>query len=120
MYSLERTIFWVLSGACMGVGLIAFGLGLLPFFFGAILALYAVRRIGGQGFWIALVSLGIAPISLVSYHYITADPATTSYPSNPLLPLALVFGPIVLLGLLWGYRERHQLRQQASDSHIHY
>jgi hypothetical protein len=112
MYSMERTIFWVLSGACMGVGLIAFGLGLLPFFFGAVLALYAIRRIGREGVWIAVVSLGTAPIGLVSYQYITADPATTSYPSNPLLPLAIAFGPIVLLGLLWGYRERHQLRQR--------
>jgi len=112
MSSLERTIFWVLSGACMGVGLIAFGLLLLPFFFGAVLALYAIRRIGAQGFWIALVSLGIVPFGLVSYQYVTADPTTTWYPTNPLLALAVVFGPIVLVGLLWGYRERQQLRQR--------
>jgi hypothetical protein len=112
MYSLERTIFWVFSGACMGVGLIAFGLGLLPFFFGAVLALYGIKRVGAQGFWIALLSLGITPIGLISYEYITADPTTTWIPSNPLLPLVLVFGPIVLVGLLWGYRERQQLRQR--------
>jgi hypothetical protein len=114
MSSLERTIFWVLSGACMGVGLIAFGLGLLPFFFGAVLALYGIRRIGAHGFWIAVVSLGVAPVGLVTYQYVTADSATTWYPTNPLLPLVVVFGPIVLVGLLWGYRERHQLRQRHS------
>lgn len=111
MATWERTIFWIFTGACMGFGLIAFGLGLLPFFFGAVLALYGIKRIGAQGFWITLVSIGIVPTGLVAYQYITADPTTTFYPTNPLFPLAVVFGPIVLIGLIWGYRERRQIRQ---------
>ena len=109
MSTVERIIFWSFSGACMGFGLIAFGLALTPFFFGAVLALYGVRRIGPRGFWITLVSMGMVPIGLVGYSYLTADPATTWYPTNPLLPLTMVFGPIALAGLIWGYVERQRL-----------
>ncbi len=111
MATWERTLFWIFTGACMGIGLIAFGLGFLPFFFGAILALYGIKRIGAQGFWITLVSIGSVPTGLVAYQYSTADPTTTSYPRNPLLPLAVGFGPIVRIGLIWGYRERRQMRK---------
>jgi hypothetical protein len=111
MTTWERTIFWIFTGACMGLGLSLFGLGLLPFFFGAILALYGIKRIGTQGFWISLVSIGVAPTILVAYQYITADRTTTVYPTNPLFWLAAAFGPIVLIGLIWGYRERRHIRQ---------
>jgi hypothetical protein len=114
MSSLERTIFWIFTGACMGVGLIAFGLALLPFFFGATLALYGIKRIGTHGFWITLVSIGLVPTALVAYQYITADPTTTFIPANPLLPLVVGFGPIVLIGLIWGYRERRQMRKSQA------
>jgi len=101
MLSLERIIFWVVCGACMGFGLIAFGLGLTPFFFGAVLALYGVKRFGAQGFWITLISMGSVPMALVTVQYYTADPWTVTYPINPLPILALAFGPIVLGGLIW-------------------
>lgn len=110
MSALERAIFWIFTGSCMGFGLSAFGLGLLPFFFGAVLALYGVIRIGAQGFWITLVSIGIMPMGIGVYQYVSADPTTTWYPPNSLLLLVVVFGPIVLAGLIWGYRERQQLR----------
>jgi hypothetical protein len=108
MLSLQRIIFWVVAGACMGFGLIAFGLGLTPFFFGAVVALYGVKRFGPQGFWITLVSMGSVPMALVTVQYYTADPRTITYPINPLPTLALAFGPIILGGLIWSRIEQHR------------
>ena len=115
MLSLQRIIFWVVAGACMGFGLIAFGLGLTPFVFAAVVALYGIKRFGSQGFWIMLVSMGIVPLALVSVQYYTADPMTTTYPINPLPILALAFGPIILGGLIWRSIEHRRTNATRTD-----
>lgn len=80
------------------------------FFFGAVVALYGVKRFGAQGFWITLVRMGSVPMALVTVQYYTADPRTIIYPIHPLPILALAFGPIVLGGLIWSRIEHQRTR----------
>jgi hypothetical protein len=115
MLSLQRIIFWVVAGACMGFGLIAFGLGFTPFFFGAVVALYGIKRFGPRGFWITLVSMGSLPMALVTVQYYTADPRIVTYPTNPLPILALTFGPIIFAGLIWSRIEQRRTSATRSD-----
>jgi 4-amino-4-deoxy-L-arabinose transferase-like glycosyltransferase len=112
MYTIERILMWIVAGACMGIGAVAFGLGGVPFFFGLVLAVYGVRRIGPRGLWITLVAMGVAPIILVSYTYFTAEPSATS-PSNPIYSLSTVFGPIMIIGIVWGVVEARRNRRMA-------
>jgi hypothetical protein len=104
MTSMQRTFFWIICGALMGFGLIAFGLGLLPFLLGAVLALYGVKRIGPEGFWITIVSMGITPALILAYDYLSADPATTWFPDNYLYGIVL-FVALALGGVVWGLLE---------------
>ena len=85
----------------MGLGLIAFGLALLPFVLGAVLALYGVKRIGPKGFWITLVSMGVTPALILVCDYILADRTTTWIPDG-YLEFAAFFGVIALIGIVWG------------------
>jgi hypothetical protein len=110
MYSWQRIAFWCFVGVCLGFGLITFGLGLVPFIFGALVALYGIHRFGAKGFWIALVSCGVVPIGVMTAFYLAAPSTTTLYAQNPFAPLAIAFSPIILAGLLWGYREQRHRR----------
>ncbi len=102
-----KAFYWLAAGASMGFGLIAFGLGLLPFLFGLILALYGVKRIGPRGFWLVLVGMGLVPVALLMYNYITAD-NSTFFPDSYLYGIAL-FGAITLAGLIWGLAETRRI-----------
>jgi len=115
MLSLQRVIFSVVAGAFINFGLIAFGLGLTPFVFGAIVALYGVKRFGPQGSWITLVSMGSVPMALITVQYYTADPPTTTYATNPLPILALAFGPIIVGGLIWSRIEQRRTHASSTD-----
>ena len=105
---LLRTFYWIAAGALMGFGLIAFGLAFLPFLLGAVLALYGVKRMGPNRFWITLVSMGITPVLILLYGYVTADRATTWFPEGYLSGTA-IFVVIALAGVVWGLIETRRL-----------
>src|SRR5437667_1952093 len=74
-----RSVYWAISGSLVGVGLIAFGLGLLPALLGIVLAIYGLRTLGREGFWITIAFMGACPALVLTYIYITRDPSSTYF-----------------------------------------
>ncbi len=115
MRSQRRLLYWLFTGALFGVGLsVTFGLPFLAL--GFVLLLQGLLRVGGQGFWGILVTLGAIPALFTVGTYLTLPPcpageeqATTQSLCGQLPASygysALAFGITALVGLLWGLRD---------------
>ena len=85
----------------LGFGLMAmFSIGIGFFLLGMIMALYRVWRVGGRGFGLVLVSMGLLPVVYLSISYLTTDRSNTFYP-NDLWKGLLVFVALAAVGLIW-------------------
>lgn len=96
-----RVAYWLATGAVLGIGLSIFGLGLLPYLLGIVLALYGVYKIGPGEFPLALLSMGLTPLAIIVYNYITSDQSATSFPDNYFVGTA-PFVVLALIGAVWG------------------
>lgn len=79
----KGTFYWLLAGALLGFGLMsAFSVSIPIFLLGTVLALYRVAGVGGRGFWMVLVGMGMVPSLHLTLTYWFADRSTTLYPDN--------------------------------------
>lgn len=92
---------WLLAGALLGFGLMAaFSIGIPIFLLGMFLALYRVWRVGGRGFGLVLVGMGLLPVVYLSLRYFTIDRSNTFYPDDWWKGL-LVYGALAVIGAVW-------------------
>ena len=106
MRVLGRSFYWAISGSLVGIGLIAFGLGLLPTLLGSILAMYGLRKLGHEGFWITIVFVGACPALVLIYIYVTRGTSSAYFgPEDWYAKNVGLFVLIMLIGLVWGVIE---------------
>ena len=106
--------YWLLAGALLGFGLMAaFSIGIAFFLPGMFLALYRVWRVGGRGFGLVLVSMGLLPLVYLPLRYFTADRTNTFYPDDWWKGL-LVYGALAVVGAVWATLD---LRRDQSRHH---
>lgn len=104
--------YWLLTGAVLGVGVIAIlGIGLLLLLLGLGLLVFGVLRIGARGLWATIVGFGAAPALILQYDVATAPPLCSGVshvgmvcggPTDAYQTLALVFAAIAVFGILIG------------------
>jgi len=108
--------YWLLAGALLGFGLMsAFSIGIPIFLLGMVLALYRVWRVGGAGFGLALVSMGLLPAIYLSISYFTADRSNTFYPDDWWKGL-LVYLALAGIGTVWFLVEARRSNPQPWSS----
>jgi hypothetical protein len=125
-----RIVYWLLTGALIGFGLIAIlSIGALFLALGMILIVVGAIRIGARGIWAALLGFGALPAGILIWDVVSAPwacqgPGNSSLPnvnyfscvdtpSGPLTTyhiMALIFGLIALLGLVWPLTQRLWMR----------
>ena len=104
--------YWLLAGALLGFGLMAmFSIGIGFFLLGMFVALYRVWRVGGKGFGLVLVSMGLLPVVYLSISYLTADRSNTFYPDD-LWKGLLVFVALATAGVTWFLLEARRAKPQ--------
>lgn len=92
----------------MGLGMVAFGLGLIPTLFGYVLALYGLKRFGRRDFWMVLVGIGSVPALLLTLGYLAAQQSKTFIAPHMLITVG-VFGAVACIGILWGIVEKRRV-----------
>jgi hypothetical protein len=93
--------YWLLAGALMGFGLMAaFSIGIAFFLPGMFMALYRVWRVGGRGFGLVLVGMGLLPAVYLPLRYFTADRSNTFYPDDWWKGLLVYLG-LAVVGAVW-------------------
>jgi hypothetical protein len=93
--------YWLLAGALLGFGLMAaFSIGIAFFLPGMLMALYRVWRVGGRGFGLVLVGMGLLPMVYLPLRYFAADRSNTFYPDDWWKGL-LVYGVLAVIGAVW-------------------
>lgn len=106
----KSTAYWMVTGACLGLGLILiFSLGFVLLLAGALLVAYGITRVGTAHLWAALFAMGLAPALLLTYQYLSlpryaqddSQLIWNSFPSG-YLGVTITFWVIALAGLLWG------------------
>jgi hypothetical protein len=94
-------LYWLLAGALLGFGLMAaFSIGIAFFLPGMIMALYRVWRVGGRGFGLVLVGMGLLPVVYLPLRYFTADRSNTFYPDDWWKGLLVYLG-LAAVGAIW-------------------
>ena len=116
MISRMSISYWLLAGALLGFGLMsAFSIGIPIFLLGMVLALYRVWRVGGSGFGLALVSMGLLPAIYLSISYFTADRSNTFYPDDWWKGL-IVYLALAGAGAVWFLVEVRRSNPQPRSS----
>jgi hypothetical protein len=126
-----RTLYWLLTGALIGFGVIAAASIGIPFFLlGVVLVVVGALRVGGAGLWAALVGFGGLPASILVWD-LTSAPWACMSPTGGELPnvhyftcvdtflgplttyhvMAFGFGVIALVGLAWPLLHRLWTRE---------
>ena len=121
-----RIIYWLLTGAFIGFGLIGIlSIGAPFLLLGVLLAVFGALRVGPRGIWVALVGFGALPAGILIWD-VTSMPwaceadgvdslpnvnyfSCVDTPFGPLTAyhvMALFFGVIVLVGLVWPLAQR--------------
>jgi hypothetical protein len=105
--------YWLLAGALLGFGLMAaFSIGIAFFLPGMIMALYRVWHVGGRGFGLVLVGMGLLPLLYLSISYFTADRSNTFYPDDWWKGL-LVYGALAAAGAVWAMIDLRRAHRQG-------
>ena len=121
--STGRALYWLLTGAVIGFGIIAIlSIGLPFLILGALLAVFGAVRLGIREFWVGVVSAGLVPAGILLWDVTTgpwgcipANGGATSQtgvsyyncvntPVGTLTTyhvLAFWFGVVALLGFAW-------------------
>jgi hypothetical protein len=120
--STGRILYWLLTGALIGVGLLAILSVGLPFLvLGLILATFGAIRLGARGLWAALIGFGSLPAAILLRDVTstawacepsgggTVQPNVSYYSCVDTLVgrlttyhvLALGFGVVALFGIAW-------------------
>lgn len=102
MNSLLRALYWFVSGGVIGFGVIAIlSIGAPFLLLGLILVVIGVIRVGIRQLWATLLGVGLVPLSflLIDLQNPDIQPAATAQTYQI---MALIFGAIALLGVLWG------------------
>jgi hypothetical protein len=124
----RRVLYWLLSGALLGFGVIAIlSIGFPFLLLGLILVIYGAIRLGGAGLWATLVGFGGLPALILIWDVTSAPWACET---NDALPnvnyytcvdtflgtlttyhvMAFGFGAIALVGLAWPLLHRLLMR----------
>lgn len=119
--SIGRVLYWLLTGALIGFGVIAIlSIGFPLLLLGIGLVVFGAIRLGGTGLWAALVGFGGLPASLLVWD-LASMPWACASPTGGGLPnvsyytcvdtflgslttyhvMAFGFGVIALVGLAW-------------------
>jgi hypothetical protein len=73
MPSIGRILYWLLTGACIGFGVIAIlSIGIFFLLAGVILLALGIIRLGGRGLWAALVGFGVLPAAILIWDVVSA------------------------------------------------
>lgn len=121
MRTLQRLLYWLITGALVGTGLNSFSLfGLIGALAGTGMLFFGIIQVGPKGFWMALVGFGALPAFFFIYRYLTVN---RCLPEEPLvvpfgvpvgtvvscgwipgstLSYGLAYGVVALAGLAWG------------------
>lgn len=96
-----RALYWFVAGALLGVGVIAIlSIGVLLLLAGLIMVVIGAIRFGARGLWAGLIGFGLVPmLILLNDLQQPIQPASTAHAYQM---LAIIFGAIALLGLVWG------------------
>lgn len=71
--SIRRILYWLLTGACLGFGLIAIlSIGIVFLLVGLILLVVGALRLGGRGIWAALIGFGAVPAAILIWDVVSA------------------------------------------------
>ncbi len=71
--SIGRIVYWLLTGACIGFGVIAIlSIGIFSLLAGMILLVVGAIRLGGRGLWAALVGFGVLPAAILVWDVASA------------------------------------------------
>jgi hypothetical protein len=125
-----RVIYWLLTGALLGVGFIAvLSIGSLFVLLGVLLVVLGALRVGARGIWAALVGFGAAPAGILIEDVVSAPWACQGGEGLPNVNhfscvdtpfgmlttyhvLALIFGLVALFGLMWPLAQRLRTRSR--------
>jgi hypothetical protein len=104
MTTLQARLYWALIGILFGVGVITiFSVGILLVLLGIALVLYAAsKRLMHPDrllLWIALVTMGLAAVSVLIFAYVMTDHSTDFNPSGYWV-IVLLFGTVSLAGIV--------------------
>ena len=107
----KTVLYWFIAGSLMGVGFIAFGLGLIPSLIGATLILLLIRRYGANDFWIAVIGMGFVPMLIYSYTILTNDP-TARLVRDKDWAVLLIFAVLMVVGIGIGLTQKYNIRKK--------
>jgi hypothetical protein len=113
----RRVAYWGIAGGLIGLGIIGIlSIGIFLIVAGLLMVLFGLLRLGPRHLWAALIGSGALPALVLAYDVLTAPPlcpaGTISVPygshavicggpTTGFMQLALIFGGIALLGVLW-------------------
>jgi hypothetical protein len=134
---LGRVLYWLLTGALIGFGVIAIlSIGFPFLLLGLILIAVGANRLGGAGLWALLVGFGGLPAAILMWD-ITSAPWACASPIGSALPnvnyytcvdtpfglltsyhvMAFGFGVIALAGLAWPLLHQRWVRTHHTPAH---
>jgi hypothetical protein len=98
-----RALYWFVAGALLGVGLLAItSIGVFLLLIGLILVVIGVIRLGTRGLWTGLVGFGLVPAVILQVDLSGSAPIEPASTAQTYQLLAIIFGAITILGLIWG------------------
>jgi hypothetical protein len=126
-----RVVYWLLTGAFIGLGLIAIlSIGAPFLLLGVLMVIFGAFRVGPRGIWAALVGFGAVPAGILIWD-VTSMPwacqggeglPNVNYFSCVDTPFGLLttyhvmaffFGVITLVGLVWPLAQRLWIRSRS-------
>lgn len=97
-----RALYWFVAGALIGAGVLAsLSIGALFLLAGMILVVIGAKQLGARGLWAGLVGFGLLPMLILVRDLSGPVPIEPASTAQAYLILAITFGAIALLGVLW-------------------
>jgi len=102
--TVQRALYWFVAGGLIGFGVLALpSIGWLLILVGLILVVIGALRLGVRELWGAFLGCGLVPLAFLLNQYDLQNPDIQPAASAQFIQvIAVVFGAIALLGLLWG------------------
>ena len=97
-----RALYWFVAGALIGFGVIAIlSIGVIFLAAGLIMVLIGAFRVGARGLWAALIGFGLVPAAILE-NDLAGGPIQPATTAQAYQVMAIAFGAIALVGVLWG------------------